>query len=208
MSETTTAWVEPIHPDDASRFGDWVHDNVLQVLEYIASGGFGRCTTYEELRHVAEEAVSCVRASLDGLLAVERPNDVRERLEVELDRVRGLCDTDVHIRHFEDVSDLDSVSTDCLVAGTREALMNVCRHANARIATVDVQRMHDVVCVTVTDDGVGFDPLVTDLGHGLGNGVHRRLRDAGGAASVTSSPGRGTSVTLAVPVMDADGRTA
>ena len=61
-------------------------------------------------------------------------------------------------------------------------------------------------CVTVTDNGHGFDPdraLDTSKGDG-GFGlfsIHQRLAEIGGEIRVESGPDRGTRVTLSVPLM-------
>ncbi len=87
----------------------------------------------------------------------------------------------------------------------RELLDNVVRHASARIARVTLGRGDaGTVTVTVTDNGIGFDPTVK-LGQGrFGTGLslstfRRRLELLGGRMDIHSAPGEGTQVTLVVP---------
>ncbi|MCZ2830325.1 sensor histidine kinase [Modestobacter sp. VKM Ac-2986] len=85
-----------------------------------------------------------------------------------------------------------------LLRGAQEALTNVRRHASASAVVLRIGRVGDVVAVHVEDDGVGFDPAGS-AGIGLA-GLRDRAEEAGGAVDVASEPGRGTRVTVRVPV--------
>jgi two-component system sensor histidine kinase UhpB len=79
----------------------------------------------------------------------------------------------------------------------QEALTNAARHAQASRVELSLVRVGDRVVLEVTDDGRGFEPARG--GAGL-RGMAERSRLAGGDLRVTSSPGRGSTVRLAVPV--------
>ncbi|MGZ9098222.1 MAG: PAS domain S-box protein [Brevundimonas sp.] len=80
----------------------------------------------------------------------------------------------------------------------------------------------DYICVTVADNGVGmspeiigrvFEPFFTtkDVGKGTGLGlsqVYGFARQSGGAAHVSSTPGRGTEIRLYLPPLAGDAETA
>jgi signal transduction histidine kinase len=58
----------------------------------------------------------------------------------------------------------------------------------------------DRLMLTIQDDGTGFDSKVLDR-RGLGLvGMEERVREAGGAFSVESQPGSGTTVHVEIPV--------
>jgi hypothetical protein len=52
--------------------------------------------------------------------------------------------------------------------------------------------------LTISDDGVGFDPLSARAGMGLTN-MSARAQEMGGAFRLTSGPGEGTLVRLSIP---------
>lgn len=87
---------------------------------------------------------------------------------------------------------LDGRTANAIVAVVREAINNADRHAHATRIVIDISS----TTVTVTDDGVGFDPITTTLGHGVSESIVGRMRRANGTASVRSSPGNGTVVTV------------
>jgi signal transduction histidine kinase len=80
-----------------------------------------------------------------------------------------------------------------------EALQNVAKYANATRAQVRLSNGTGRITFTVADDGKGFDPDQTSYGTGI-QGMADRLAALGGSLSVTSGPGRGTTVTGSVPM--------
>lgn len=79
-----------------------------------------------------------------------------------------------------------------------EALHNAVRHAHAKHAHVELDGTDSMLTVTVTDDGVGFDPDSAIHGDGLTH-MTDRADAAGGSLTVASRPGHGTTVTLSLP---------
>ena len=85
----------------------------------------------------------------------------------------------------------------------QEALRNVERHARAAHVTVTIAFAQGGLRIEVLDDGVGFVPPPRGLAGSsqLGLlGMQERAELLGGQLEVRSSPGRGTSVTLSVPL--------
>jgi signal transduction histidine kinase len=89
---------------------------------------------------------------------------------------------------------------DALLAATREALVNVGKHAAVDQASLYAEVDEDRVSVFVRDRGVGFDPaLVATDRHGLRNSIRGRLERVGGGCAVVSDLGQGTEIELWVP---------
>jgi len=88
----------------------------------------------------------------------------------------------------------------------RELMMNIVKHAKARKMTVSLTRREERVFVFVEDDGVGFDMSLPGrqlkrVGFGLFS-VRERLSAVGGSYEFQSEPGRGTRITLSVPLKE------
>jgi signal transduction histidine kinase len=79
-----------------------------------------------------------------------------------------------------------------------EALQNVAKYAKATSATVRLTQANGGLTFEVTDDGIGFDPVVTGHGSGL-QGIADRLAALGGELEIRSSPGSGTTVAGRLP---------
>jgi two-component system sensor histidine kinase UhpB len=87
----------------------------------------------------------------------------------------------------------------------QEALSNIARHANAKQASLTVSYAASAVTLQVVDDGVGFilagnlSEYATSGHYGL-LGLHERADLIGATLEIHSSPGKGTSLTVALPV--------
>ncbi|WP_406832836.1 hypothetical protein ABEG17_08440 [Pedococcus sp. KACC 23699] len=85
------------------------------------------------------------------------------------------------------------------VAGAVSTLLhNVRAHAHAYNCTIHADSAPDGSDweVSVRDDGVGFDPVLTPPGYGLARQVRAAAAEAGIGVRVATSPGAGTTVTL------------
>ena len=84
-----------------------------------------------------------------------------------------------------------------------EALNNVAIHAGANAVEVQIRKMPDWICLTITDDGKSFDVkhVLRTKGNGrLGLlGMRERLEMVDGRFSIKSTPGHGTTVTARIP---------
>jgi two-component system, chemotaxis family, CheB/CheR fusion protein len=90
-----------------------------------------------------------------------------------------------------------------LFRAIRELLINIARHAGVTSARVATRPVDDALVVTVSDAGVGFDPdkIATEKKPSFGlDSVRERLAYVGGSMRIASKPGRGTEVTLTVPL--------
>jgi signal transduction histidine kinase len=86
-----------------------------------------------------------------------------------------------------------------------EAFSNVLRHAHATIVTVRMACTRGQFTLEMHDDGVGFDPDADGgrgrrgRAQGLAN-IRRRAELLDAVLTVESAPGRGTAVSLTMPV--------
>jgi GAF domain-containing protein len=86
-----------------------------------------------------------------------------------------------------------------------EALQNVAAHANGKTASIILDYAPNTFCVSVQDDGQGFDYNSWMAGHS-GNhlgllGMQERIKNLGGKMGVTSERGHGTQVMFQLPVV-------
>jgi signal transduction histidine kinase len=80
----------------------------------------------------------------------------------------------------------------------QETLTNIVKHAKASTVFVRISVADGLVRLSVSDDGVGFDPDRPAEGFGL-RGMRTRVAQVGGAMRVHSGHSRGTTVELEVP---------
>jgi signal transduction histidine kinase len=96
---------------------------------------------------------------------------------------------------------LDQDLSNLLFHATREVIVNIIKHAEAKNAIVNVHQDRDYICVEIRDDGCGFDPqsmqdnIKERDAFGLFS-VRERLHSLGGRMEIVSNRGSGTNVKL------------
>jgi len=94
---------------------------------------------------------------------------------------------------------LGGVVRSTLVRIFQEMLHNALRHGAARSIEIWLEASDNAVQLSLTDNGVGFDPAARRGGAGLA-GMQRRARELGGSLDILSAPGQGTKVQLQLPI--------
>lgn len=83
----------------------------------------------------------------------------------------------------------------------QETLTNVARHAEATRAEVVLHKEGDRLVLRTRDNGRGFDQAGASLSGSLGLlGMRERAAMMGGGLTISSAPGKGTSVTAWIPL--------
>ena len=101
-----------------------------------------------------------------------------------------------------------------LYQSVRELLLNCVKHAHVRQATLILQQINGSLHITVSDQGMGFDPetvkpVVKSGGSSTGGfglfSIRERMLALGGRFDLTASPGKGTEATLVLPLTTVSG---
>ncbi|MBI4525047.1 MAG: HAMP domain-containing protein [Deltaproteobacteria bacterium] len=82
----------------------------------------------------------------------------------------------------------------------QEAISNIARHAEANGVAIAIEFGDRHICLEVEDNGKGFDPKVTTDGSFGLLGMKERTTLFDGAFGVDSEPGKGTRLTIKIPV--------
>ena len=83
---------------------------------------------------------------------------------------------------------------------TQEALSNAARHADASTITLDLAPQEQMITLTITDNGQGFEPAAGETQHGVGlRSMQERVQELGGSLVIESTPGEGTRVYVSFP---------
>jgi signal transduction histidine kinase len=182
---------------ERERLSRDIHDGVLQVLALVGRRGLQAGGEAADIGRLAAEQEQALRALVSSAPEVPSSGTVD---------LRGLL-TSYASRSVT----VSTPGTPVLVGHTRgrevaaavgAALANVAAHAgDGAHAWVLLEDEGDDLVVSVRDDGVGFDPGRLAVAEAEGRiGVSRsitgRLRDLGGSAVLTSSPGAGTEIEL------------
>jgi PAS domain S-box-containing protein len=90
----------------------------------------------------------------------------------------------------------------CLFRIVQEAMTNVARHAQAKQLRISLRADDSGVVLTVADDGRGVTAEELERPTSLGIiGIRERALAVGGSVSFSGHPGRGTTLTVRVPIV-------
>jgi signal transduction histidine kinase len=81
----------------------------------------------------------------------------------------------------------------------KEALNNIAKYSNASAASVSLTMEAHAIVVTITDNGIGFDPITVKKGNGLQN-MQERCAALKGNCTIQSQPGKGCSIIGRLPL--------
>nr|CEL17778.1 two-component system sensor kinase [Kibdelosporangium sp. MJ126-NF4]CTQ90998.1 two-component system sensor kinase [Kibdelosporangium sp. MJ126-NF4] len=197
--------------EERARMAREIHDTVAQGLtgivtqleavdDLVSAGVRARIDT---ARQLARTSLVEVRRSIDAL----RPGPLRdtrlsEAVEQAVTTWRAQYDIPVTVTVTGTPQPMHSEAEVTVLRAAQEALSNVGRHAQAHRVDVTLSYMEDVVVLDVRDDGTGFDPRCA-TGFGL-TALRQRVRLLAGSVEVESTPGGGTAVSVAVPLIEVD----
>jgi signal transduction histidine kinase len=198
--------------EERSRLAHELHDAVSQKLFSLRLTAQAAAALVDRdparakgaLQQVAElagEATEELRAAVVELRPAALDEDglvhtLRTQVQV-LDRAHTARVT----FHGSGIRALPAAQEEALLRVAQEALHNALRHSGGALVTVSLTRGATGTLLTVTDDGTGFDPTtVRSAGRHLGLvSMRDRADGVGGRLTVTSAPGRGTTIEMEVP---------
>lgn len=195
--------------EERRRIAHELHDDPLQSLIYLSrrlesaeTGGVAaQAAALEESRRLIGQVAATLRdtsqrlrpPSLDDLGLVPALRQLCTQVEERTGITIGIRTSGESLRLDPDVE------LGVFRIG-QEALHNVERHAAARSASMFLRMQPDELVLQIADDGVGFD-TAADGGGTLGiPGMQERAELLDGCFSLSSRPGKGTTVRLELPL--------
>src|SRR5437667_10426026 len=174
----------------------------LANLEHLRDGPQSEYRSHlADAKRLTEETLRTVRNMAMGL----RPSMLDDSGIVPAVRwqAQGLSrrtGTPVELQIEGDFDGLGDERRTCLYRVVQEALTNCARHAEATTIQITMQGKRECVCLSIRDDGVGFDAGCARTG-GLGLvGIEERVKELGGSLAVRSWPDRGTLLRVEIPL--------
>ena len=80
----------------------------------------------------------------------------------------------------------------------QESLQNIYKHANAKTVKISLKTKNDVIWLSISDDGKGFDMQKSKKGIGLKN-IKSRINELEGKVNFESEINKGTTITINIP---------
>jgi signal transduction histidine kinase len=195
--------------EERERIAKELHDGIIQSVFAVGMSLQGAALmaqspelggrierAVEELDRVIRDLRNYIFGLRPGILADRQLDQALRDLGNDLaSRSHEIVDVEVDAAL---AAHLSARSAD-IVQLTREALSNVARHAKARRAAVRLERRGAQAVLTVSDDGVGFQPGRAEAGGNGMRNMRERAATLGGTFEVSSDEG-GTTLRVTFPV--------
>lgn len=196
---------------ERQRLARELHDTLTQdlvsiILQLEAIDGCLANEQAQRAREIVQLATQRARSALDGTrhaiydLRAQRAaqNGLTQSVQAEIRRLSQttgilcLCD----LRPF---ATLPVLVGEQILQAIKEGLANVARHANARQVWIGLRNSGSTCVLEIRDDGQGFDPTYTAVGHYGLLGLRERAQQLGGELHICSAPGEGTRLSMCLP---------
>jgi len=209
-----SAHLESVREEEKARIAREVHDELGQMLTVLKLETSMCELAYAQLDPGLNERLNSMKRLIAQLFQLVR--DVATALRPPILDAGIASAIEWQARRFEartqipclvQVPDNLPVLSDAKAIGLfrilQEALTNVMRHAQAHTVELSLTLEGEVLCLTVSDDGVGF---VAQTGRSTSFGVvgmRERVLIMGGELTLDSEPGEGTTLSVKVPLDEA-----
>ena len=186
-----------------------LHDNVNQLMA-------GCSINIDFVKMIVkDEKASAVLGKIKGYIseAIEELRRISHQLApathvwISLEeKIKTVVDTmnvgkGIKIRyHFDELQ--ETIKAEVQLAMYRiiqEQFTNILKHAKASLVVIIVQRRNGAICMSIEDNGVGFDPHITNNGIGLEN-IKRRVQVFNGSFNIQALAGKGCKLDIQFPV--------
>jgi signal transduction histidine kinase len=195
--------------EERERIGMELHDGVIQSLyaigmhlELMRTAPDHDRMDFKPVLHNLNEVIEDIRRYILNLKAshyvqqtvYECLVDIVARLHIP-DNVR----VEIDAPHAQPPFTPGVFEAVCQMAN--EAISNALRHANASFVKIVAGPKDGSFQITVIDDGQGFDLATTTRREGLGlHNLQQRAYLHGGHVHIDTSPGRGTKISITIPM--------
>lgn len=203
--------IEEARDLEKKRISQELHDGVLGRL-------FGTRLSLDSLnRNHSEEAVNSRDLYITELKTIEDEiRKVSHELNTDfvsgsgfIDIIKTLVETQTlayglgyDLKYDESISwdDVNNKKKIHVYRIIQETLHNIYKHAKAEHVNISLELKNDVICLSIIDDGSGYDVEKARSGIGLKN-MKSRINEINGILKITSIKNQGTTVMIEVPMI-------
>lgn len=198
--------------EERTRMARELHDTFLQTVQgsrMVAEDALDSGADSAKMKHALQslttwltQAVDEGRAALHALrISTTERNHLSEALKRATEDPLIPSTMIISFTTIGDACDLHPIVRDEIYRIGFEAIRNAALHSRASRLQVEIRYAHDL-SVSVTDNGVGIDPSISDhgkAGHFGLQGMRERAARIRGKLSIRSSANMGTEVVLVLP---------
>ncbi len=186
------------HADQSGSWGFCYVNNMAIAVRKLRQEADLRWVVIVDLDHHVGDGTQRIFASDSRILvrnveAVEREEYLERRYGLETELIDKSSD-----------KSLDNDLRAILFRNVRELFTNIIKHSKAKKVNILLENSAGEYIITITDDGIGFDPAAVSRDVKLEKkfglfSIQERMSDLGGALEILSEPGNGSQIIMSVP---------
>jgi signal transduction histidine kinase len=204
--------------EERNRLAREIHDNLaqgltaivlqLEIVDILLTKDPSRIhTEIEKAKHQARRNLQEARRSVWDLRAgAAETLSIEEMIKLEIDRFKLISNIDVHLQQKGKSTTVLPEANSHIFRVFQESINNVYHHAQATNVWINLEYTTELLILTIQDDGIGLKSIEgknVDIKKGFGlMGMQERARILKGSVNISSSEGKGTTVTLKVPLQN------
>ncbi|WP_209123485.1 GAF domain-containing sensor histidine kinase [Alkalihalobacillus sp. BA299] len=191
--------------EERNRLARDLHDSVNQLLFSLSltARGMKEVKDIDKLHHslsyiqeLSQEALREMRSLIWQL----RPSGLESGVVSAIKSYGEMLMLNVDF-DLTGVLNLPNTTEECLWRIGQEALNNIKKHAQASTVKVKVDVTKNRVKMTITDDGIGFNPSIIQHSPTIGlSSMKERAEIHGGYLKINTIEGKGTTISVSVPI--------
>lgn len=209
---TLAAYQEQMLEQERKHIALEVHDEMGQLLtalnlelsltELRFADNPELLSRVDKMHLLVEKTINVVRQVASNLRPVALDLGLVPALEWLAEDFSRRCSISCNLSVDDDELVLDDRQSTAIFRVVQESLTNVTRHAKAQAVVIMLRRSGQILSVLVKDDGQGFDTVAVRQRNGFGLfGMRERILTIGGKLRIISAPGKGTVVSIDIPLM-------
>lgn len=191
-----------------------LHDNIGAQLTFIISSldnlkyGFQLPDKLSaKLRFISEFTTTTIYELRDTIWAMNKNEISLEDLQIRISNFVEQANTASENVSFSFESD-DGLNTGIKFSSVdgmniyriiQEAMNNALKYANAQYIAIKIESDSQLLKISISDDGKGFDSETVRMGNGINN-MNKRANDIGAEISIESIKNKGTKVNIVLPL--------
>lgn len=208
-----------VQEEELRRLSRELHDDLTQRLAVLAihagklenemkkTGGDAFAEASQKISELKEQLID-VSKDVHRISRQLHPTIIEDlglvrAIESELANLTSRENLEISFTH-EGINNNSIVSQEtslCLYRIVQEGVKNIISHSGAKKCEISLLAVDNAFCLTVRDDGNGFEPAEVRSKPGLGlSSMRERAQIVGGNFSIDSRPGQGTAIRVTIPV--------
>jgi len=208
--------VENIKEEERGRIAREIHDEIGVLLtalkmdmawlaQRLPQGG----SALHEKVQAMSDLLDTAGSSANNLVHSLRPAfldcfGIVAAIEIEAKEFTKRTGIPCKITKSDDDIELPDEQSIALFRVFQEILNNIMKHAAAKQVKIRILKTGEYVYLAVSDDGKGFDKTSRNKPHSFGlRSIQERIKHLGGGVEISSEPGKGTQISISVPLNDA-----